>query len=352
MSSKNIIDEIINKIPNCSRITDDDQALYEEFFKCEAKKYPYHYSRNWIFINQITNGNGIKYFDKKKEHLITIAPNWGSDRPNYIYLPLGIKAIESVPFVARELFKILKEKIIIKKIYGEENRDYLLKHGIKEIPSTGNIDFTKLDDDKYPEIICDIDSIIKATYNFPTEIKMSSFKRHIKQINKKIFLNEYRVEEKNLTKDLDKDLKQLVEKWSLDIAQRTAKQFQKGNDIKKIKKWMADVYYPHFIEEYAGKVDNKNIICYLTYIDGIPVALSSAYPINDSAMAVNASFCDTSYPGLIQYQFYRLAVKAKVLGYKYLNLGSNDVESQHLYKSSMGKKFEVYPYILEYNGKS
>lgn len=348
MNKEDIINKIIEKIPNCSLITDNDQVLYEEFFKCEVKKYPYHYSRNWIFIRQITNGRGIKYFDKKKEHLITIAPDWGGDTPDRVYLPLGVNVIESVPFVVKELKKILNKEIVIKKVYGEENRDYLVSTGIKEIPMKNSDDFNELDDDKYPEIICDVDSIIKATYGLTTELKMSAFKKHIKQINKKVFLNEYKIEERSLTKDLYGALKELVEKWGSDIAERTAKQFNKNNEPEKIKKWMVDVYYPHFIEEYAGKADNKNIICYLTFINDKPTAFTSAYPISKNALGVNASFCDIEYPGMIQYLFYRLATKAKMLGYPYLNLGSNDIESQHLYKSSMGKKHEVYPYIFEY----
>lgn len=351
MSEKTIQDKIIESIPNCSRIINEDQKLYEEFFKCEAKKYPYHYCRNWVFISQITNGKGIKYFDKQKEHLITIAPTWGGETPNYIYLPLGIKAIESVPFVAKELAKVLDEKITIKKVYGEENRDYLVKNGIKEIPMKKSDDFNELDDDKYPEIICDVDNIIQATYGLSTELTMTAFKKHIKMINKKIFLNECEMREENLTNDLKEPFEKLVNKWSLDIAKRTSEQFKKNNEVEKIKKWMADVYYPHFLEEYAGKADNKNLFCYLTFLNDQPVAFTSAYPISANALGVNASFCDTEFPGMIQYLFYRLAVKAKMLGYTYLNLSSNDIESQHLYKSSMGKKFEVYPYIFEYKLK-
>ena len=77
--------KIISAIPNCSKIIDADKVLYEEFLKSEGKKHPYHYSRSWVFIKQISNGQGIKYFDKKKEHLITIAPNWGESVPNYVF---------------------------------------------------------------------------------------------------------------------------------------------------------------------------------------------------------------------------------------------------------------------------
>lgn len=342
-----IIEKIISSIPNCSKITDDDQSLYEEFLKSEGKKYPYHYSRSWVFIKQISQGFGIKYFNKQKEHLITIAPNWGGKVPNYIFLPLGINSIESVPFVAKELQKILGQKIIAKKIYGEDNKKYLLEYGFREVPSSGNTDFNNLDDDKYPEIICGVDEIIKAMFGFPTGIKMDSFKNHVRKIKRKIFLGEYEIQERNLTKKLERDFKNLVDRWSSDIAERTAKQFKSGANVPEIKKWMADVYYPHFISAYADKVDNKNIIAYLTFLDGNLVAFTSAYPINQNCLAVNASFCDVKYDGLIQYQFFSLAARAKFLGFKYLNLGSNDLETQHLYKSSMGKIHEVYPYILE-----
>ena len=346
--SMNTIEKIISAIPNCSKITDADKALYEEFLKSEGKKYPYHYSRSWVFIKQISNGRGIKYFDKKKEHLITIAPNWGEAVPNYIFLPLGVGAIQSVPFLAKELSAVLKQEIFMKKIYGDENRDYLLKNGFQEVPSSGNMDFKKLDDDKYPEIVCSVDDIIKATFGFVPSVKMDSFRNHIRKIKRKIFFGEYEVHEKNLTNSLQEPFRELVDHWSTDIAERTAKQFENGADVKEIKKWMGDVYYPHFIDEYADKVDNKNIIAYMTFLNNKPIAFTSAYPINQNCLAVNASFCRVEYEGLIQYQFFSLAARAKLLGYKYLNLGSNDVESQHLYKSTMGKVAEVYPHILKF----
>ncbi len=344
----NIREKTISSIPNCSAIIDTDKVLYDEFLKSGAKKYPYHYSRSWIFINQISNNQGIKYFDKKRQHLITIAPNWGGTVPNYIFLPLGVEAIQSVPFLAQELSKVLEQDVFVKKIYGNENKDYLLKNGFEEIPSSGNTDFKKLDDDKYPEIVCRIDDIIKATFGFVPSVKMDSFKNHIRKIKKKIFFGEYEIKEKNLVKDLQGSFHELVDRWSTDIAERTVQQFKEGANVEEIKKWMADVYYPHFITEYAGKVDNANIIAYITFINNHPVAFTSAYPINQKCLAVNASFCDTKYEGLIQYQFFSLAARAKSLGYEYLNLGSNDIESQHLYKSTMGKIDEVYPYILKF----
>ncbi|OGZ37031.1 MAG: hypothetical protein A3A94_03745 [Candidatus Portnoybacteria bacterium RIFCSPLOWO2_01_FULL_43_11] len=343
-----IVEKIISSIPNCSQITDDDKPLYDEFLKSEGKKYPYHYSRSWVFIKQISQGLGVKYFDKKKEHLITIAPNWGGTIPNYIFLPLGINAVQSVPFLAQELSKVLEQEIFVKKVYGDENKEYLLKNGFQEVPSSGNTDFKKLDDDKYPEVVCSVDDIIKATFGFTPSVKMDSFKNHIRKIKKKIFFGEYEVLEKNLTKELQESFYDLVERWSSNIAERTAKQFESGADVKEIKKWMSDVYYPHFIDEYAGKVDNKNIIAYLTFLNNKSVAFTSAYPINQNCLAVNASFCDIGYEGLIQYQFFSLAARAKLLGYKYLNLGSNDIESQYLYKSTMGEIAKVYPYILKF----
>jgi|GEM_PF-4326000 len=341
------IENIVKNIPHCSKITDADRAIYQEFFKTEKKKYPYHYARSWVFIDQICSGMGIKYFDKQKEHLITIAPNWGGSTPNYVYLPLGIDAIKSVPILVEQLSKLLKQKITIKKIYGKENKNYLLQHGCAEVPTTGNLDFLHLDDDKYSEVICDVDQIIKATMGFPTEVTMEHFKNHIKPMKKKIFLWELHADERNLGKELDKDFKQLVEKWSTEIAERTAKQFKKNADLKQIKEWMSGVYYPYFLDNIE-KLHAEECMAYLTFLDGKPAAFTAAYPLNETCLAVNASFCDVSYPGLIQYQFYRLAVRAKMLGFKYLNLGSNDIESQYKYKSSMGKIDEVCPYILEF----
>lgn len=352
MDEKVLIDKIINQIPNCSKIESSDLSLYNNYINCERKLYPYHYSRNWIFIQQISNGKGIKYFDSKKGHLITIAPDWGGSVPNYVYLPLGKGAIESVPLVVKELGKTIKGKIKIKKIYGEANRDYLLKNGFSEISPTGNTDFEHLDDDKYPEVICDVESIIKAAYGFMTEIRMGHYRKHIKKIIKKIWLNELRVREESLTKDHDAPLKALVDKWSQDIATRTSKRFIRNADAAQLQKWMSGVYYPHFLDEYADKTDNKNIIAYLTFLDDTPAAFTSAYPIGEYALAVNASFCDTGYAGLIQYLFFSLAVKARALGYKFLNLGSNDIESQYTYKSTMGKIDEVYPYIFQYEPAS
>ena len=179
--------------------------------------------------------------------------------------------------------------------------------------------------------------------------KWAKFSRSIYFIViKKIFFGEYEVLEKNLTKELQESFYDLVERWSSNIAERTAKQFESGADVKEIKKWMSDVYYPHVIDEYADKVDNKNIIAYLTFLNDKSVAFTSAYPINQNCLAVNASFCDIGYEGLIQYQFFSLAARAKLLGYKYLNLGSNDIESQYLYKSTLGEIAKVYPYILKF----
>ncbi len=347
MKEKKFVDEIIKKIPNCSVITNKDQPLFEKFLKFQAKKFPYHYSRNWIFIkqiSQISKGYGIKYFDKNKEHLITIAPDWGGEIPNYIYLPLGKDAIKSVPMLARELSQILKNKIIVKKIYGEKNRNYLLKNGFVKPPLHDYEDFSKRDDDKYPEIICDVNNIIRATQGLPTTVKMSHFKRNIK----KIFSHEYNFDEKDLSKNIEKDFRDLIDNWSTNMAKRTAKRYKKGANIRKIKKWVGKVYYPHFIEEYADKVDNKKIISYVTFIDKEAVAFTSAYPISNNCLAVNASLCDTSYEGLGEYLFFRLASRVKKLGYKYLNLGSNDNKEQHQYKSFMGIVYKVYPYIFEY----
>lgn len=341
------IESIVKNVPNCSRIIDADRAIYQEFFKTDRKKYPYHYARSWVFIDQISNGVGIKYFDKQKEHLITIAPNWGSSTPNYIYLPLGRDAIRSVPPLVEQLSKLLEQKITIKKIYGEENRDFLFKYGCTEVPQTGNLDFLNLDDEKYPEVVCDVEQIIKATIGFPTEVTMEHFKNHIKPMKKKIFLWENHPDERNLTKELDKDFRKLVEKWSTETAERTAKQFKKNADVERIKGWMSGVYYPYFLQN-IDKLNAEGCMAYLTFLDEKPAAFTAAYPLNETCLAVNASFCDVSYPGLIQYQFFRLAVRAKVLGFQYLNLGSNDTESQYKYKSSMGKVDEVYPYILEY----
>ncbi len=338
-----IIEKIISSIPNCSKITNDDKLLYKEFLKLEEKKYPYHYSRSWVFIKKISQGAGIKYFDKQKGHLITIAPNFGGIIPNYVFLPLGIKSIESIPLVAKELNRVLDQKIIVKKIYGEENKEYLLKHGFRDISSIGSVNLEK----KYPEVVCSVDEIIKATFGFPTNLKMSRFKKCIRKIRKKIILRGYEIQEKNLIRKLTPEFKNLVDHWSSDITEREATQFKNNMSILEIKKWIADAYYPYFINEYANKVDNKNIIAYLTFLDKNPVAFTSAYSVGRDCLAVNASFCDTNYSGLIQYQFFSLAARAKFLGYKYLNLGSSDFERQHLYKSSMGKINEVYIYNLE-----
>ena len=186
--SMDTIEKIISAIPNCSKIIDADKVLYEEFLKSEGKKHPYHYSRSWVFIKQISNGQGIKYFDKKKEHLITIAPNWGESVPNYVFLPLGVGAIQSVPFLAQELSNILGQQIFTKKIYGDENRDYLIKNGFQKILSTGNTDFKKLDDDKYPEIVCSVADIIKSTFGFVSSVKMDIFRNPYEK-SKEIFGN-------------------------------------------------------------------------------------------------------------------------------------------------------------------
>lgn len=343
--------QIIAALANTSPITDQDEALYNEFFKTEGKKYRWHYSRNWIFIKQIANGRGIKYFDKEKRHLITIAPNWGGDTPNYIFLPLGVEAIQSVPNVAEQLGKVLDKQVIAKKIYGEENKNFLLKSGFQEVTTMGNTDFEHLDDDKYPEVICDVDSILQAAFGLPTKIKMESFKRHIRKAHREIYADNWRIQETTFSKELERSFKELIDTWSLDSAKRTVKQFQKTPSVENVQKWMADVYYPHFIEEYADKVDGENVIAYLTFINDQPAGFTSAYPISDICLGVNASIADTNYPGLIQYLFFRLAGRAKFLGYKYLNLGSNDTEAQYRYKSSMGKVNEIFPYILEYQRK-
>jgi len=346
MKNDDLIKKIIETIPNCSRITENDQNLYNEFFKTERKKYPYHYTRSWIFIKQISQGLGIRYFDKKKEHLITIAPNWGGSVPNYVYLPLGVNAVESVPFLIKQLSKVLGGKITVKKVYGEENRNFLLKNGAKEQSSDHG-----LSDDRYPEIVCDVDSIIKAALGFPTEIKMDSFKEHIRKIRRKISVIDYEVQEKKLSRKLEEEFKNLIDKWSSDIAERTVKQLGGKSEVRELKKWMGQVYYPYFIKELIENVEGEELIAYLTFIDGKPVGFTSAYPVSDSCLAVNGALSDTKYRGLIQYLFFSLAIKAKNLGYRYLNLGSSDNEQQHQYKSSMGKIYEAQLYILEFDPK-
>ncbi len=347
MKQGKIIEAVIKSLPNCSPITEKDKPLYEEFLKTERKKYPYHYSRNWIFIKQVAGNFGIKYFNKEKQHLITIAPNWGGSVPNYVYLPLGIKAIESVPYVVKELAEILEQKIIVKKIYGEDNKNFLLKNGFKEIPPTGNIDFEHLDDDRYPEVICDVDSIIKAAFGFPIEINMREFRYQLKDIYKKVNLGEYNFQEKELDQKLDELFKDLVKKWSQDAAERLAKQFKKKPRLETVKKWMFDVYYPHFVKEQQINKD-KDVMAYISFIDGKVVGFTAAYPVSNVCLAVNGLIADTSFKGLIRYLIFRLANKARVLGYKYINLGSNDTKEQYEFKLALGKIYEVQPYIFEY----
>ena len=297
-----------------------------------------HYSNKWTFIEQITQCNkGIKYFDRKKEHLITIAPDWGSDIPNYVYLPLGKNAITSVPDVAKKLSNILHTRVYVKKIYGEENKNYLLRKGLNET----DLDENLAGDDKFPEILVDIDTIIKASKGIHTKINMRYFRRRIRKALAYIESGDWIVYERPLSFNIKNDFKDFVDRWSTDFANRSLKYYK---DFNKTKAEVSSVYYPSFLD-----IIEKQTFCYLTYINDKPVAFTSAYAISSTCLAVNGSLSDTSFPGLIQYIFTQLAYKAKLSGYQQLNLGSNDYSSQDRYKSSMGMIDKIFPYIFYYD---
>lgn len=330
-----MLEEIINRIPNCSLIVKGDNELYNNFIGENKENL---YSKNWQFIEQITqDSKGIKYFDKGKNHLVTIAPDWGGNHPNFIYLPLGENSIGSLPHLAKELSKIIKAPVIIKKIYGEKNRSFLLNNGFQELTVNENQE----GDDKYPEIIVDVNLLIDSADNPQNAIDMQYYKRRIRKLLDKIANGEWDISEKVLHKNIAVDFKYIVDKWSTDYALRSSK---KGFDFKAVKDTVSSVYYPHFLS-----VCQNQTYCYITYINSQPVAFTSAYAISSNCLAVNGSLCDTSHKGLIQYLYLQLAKKAKNDGYEFLNLGSNDNESQDQYKARMGVVSKIYPYTFIYN---
>lgn len=330
-----MFEEIIKSIPNCSVIRKEDQKLYESFIGGNNENF---YPKNWQFIEQISqNSKGIKYFDKGKGHLLTIAPDWGGNLPNYIYLPLGENSIECLPHIAKELSKIIKAPVIIKKIYSEKNRFFLLNNGFQETI----VNEYQEGDDKYPEIIVDVNLLIDSVDYPQNAIDMQYYKRRIRKFLDRITNGEWIISEKNLHKNIAVDFKSIVDKWSTDYALRSSK---KGFDFKAVKDTVSSVYYPHFLS-----VCQNQTYCYITYINSQSVAFTSAYAISSSCLAVNGSLCDTSYNGLIQYLYLQLAKKAKNDGYEFLNLGSNDNESQDQYKARMGVVSKIYPYTFIYN---
>ncbi len=329
-----MLNEIINNIQNCSLIKEDDQLLYQSFFKNNNNYYPF----SWQFIKQITQNysKGIKYYDKEKGHLITIAPDWGESIPDHIYLPLGENAIDDIPRLASNLLNIIKTPIIIKKIYGEKDKEYLFKNGFQETP----LSITLEGDDKFPEIISNIDFLIDSAENNDKTFDMRYYKRRIANVFKKIDGEEWVISEKKLNKSIANDFKTIVDKWSTDYILRSS---NRSLDFKLTKDNVSMVYYPQFLS-----IADDQIFCYITYINLQPVAFTSAYKISDNCLAVNGSLCDTSYKGLIQFLYYQLARKAKTSGYKFLNLGSNDSKSQDQYKCRMGVVTKNQPFSFIY----
>lgn len=325
-----LIQTILQEIPNCSRITTNDRTLYERFIGSNSGN---HYAKNWIFIEQIIQQNkGIKYFDPTRNHLLTIAPDWSEDIPNYIYLPLGENAINSVPYLAKKLKAKINTPIIVKKIYGISNINFLVNAGFKK----NTADYDGIGDDQYPEIVVSTKNLINGSEKDSSLSNMRYFRRRYRKFICDLTSNSINVEVIPLSQDLHDDYLRLVNEWSIDYAHRYSTDIY---NFQKVQQGVFSVYYPYFIKNLEAQT-----ISFMIYLNKNPVAFMNAYHISPDCLAVNGSLSLTKHRGLIQFAYRTLALEAERIGYKCLNLGSNDNYHQDFYKSKMGvvKKTHVF----------
>jgi len=329
--SKSYLVERLLEIENISPITEADEELYECFFKLECERNLnenlYIYGNSWAYILQATRYYPFKYHDKCS--LISFTVRNGDRTTFEIIRPLGENVVDQCDWLTKRLSSSFNSNVFLRKLTPNQ-RKALIKRGFKEIKEWDTNKLCELPDDVWPQSVCDLKDIVL--------LKGKRFAKLRLAINR---FKKYKCRIACFRPELKTDAEEAIRRWKEDFVKRYKKT---GLELPCENNYYLDPYLV-FTTKFAHKVDSKNYISLIIYVEEQPVGFSFLGKTSETCVALYANICDTQYHGLSEFCAWQSFINAYEAGFSFVNLGGSETLS--LFK--FYQKFAPIDYVRDYN---
>lgn len=295
-----------------SPVIPEDYQLFEDFFEKEER---HTYGNSWVYVTQGVCGIGpqnlgYKYYDGQNLCMLGISPK--IEPPHQIILywirPLGKEMPKIIVDYSQKIKKKYGISSYVKKLFSDQY-ELFLSHGFKSSQEFPWHSSSHAEDDTYPELILDVNSILTA---IRIASKRSSLGRSFREITKLADRHHIAITEV----DFESHAWSVAKLYFEDYVLNRKKNFSC--------EW--DYYNPIF-----QNPKRTSLIRNLVQVDSVPMGF---YIIDQQKRFETASLYSmivlkNHYKYLPDYILLKIAERH---GFKYINLGGSEDSGIHNFK--------------------